>query len=452
MLTVWDFVLPPLYVLIIFAIGKNIKQSKIKLNPEYEFFTSGLLIKIMGAIIFCLVYTLYYDGGDTNAYHEAAVSLKKLSYYYTNIFFKILSGNYVWEYLGYFDYRTGYPQYWKDPQAFMVVRLTSILEFLSFNSYIATSVMLAALSFSGIWKLYRLFCMYYPQLTEKLTYTTIFIPSVVFWGSGILKDTYTITGACWFTYHMHQAVIKKDAPIKNAVIALIAGYLVLKIKPYIILSLVPGALLWFAFEKLKSIKNSLARIVFGPILFSTVLGFFLLLFSSIKGDLGAYSSVESILNKASVTQKDLKQDYNQGNAFDIGEFEPTIPGVLKKFPIAVFSGIFRPTLLDARNIVMIISALENTIILFAFLYVLFSVGILRFYSIVSENPIIFFSLLYAVIFGFSVGLSTSNFGALVRYKIPCTPFFLSGILMVWQENKLFLERNKLNNKSSLNFN
>ncbi len=444
MLTVWDYVLPPLYLLIIFFIGKNIKKKRIKLEPEFEFFTSGLLFKMIGSIAFCLVYVLYYNGGDTNAYHEAAVSLKKLSYYHTDIFFKILTGNYTWEYIGYFDYRTGYPQYWRDPQAFMVVRLTSIIEFISFNSYITTSVILSALSFSGIWKLYRLFCEYYPQLTEKFTYTTIFIPSVIFWGSGILKDTFTLTGACWFTFHLHKALIKRESPYKNALIALIAGYFVLKIKPYIVLSLVPGALLWFAFTKLKNVNNSLARFVFGPILFSIVLGFFLILFSSIKGDLGAYSSVESILNKAAITQKDLKQEYNKGNAFDIGEFEPTISGVLSKFPIAVFSGIFRPTMIDAKNIVMLISALENTLILLGFLYVLFSAGIFQFYKIVSENPIIFFSMLYAIIFGFAVGLSTSNFGALVRYKIPSTPFFLSSILMIWKENQLIMEKIKLN--------
>jgi hypothetical protein len=444
MLTVWDFVLTPLYLLIIFFVGKNLKKKKIKLNPEYEFYTSGLLLKMFGAIVFCLIYTLYYDGGDTNAYHEAAVSLKKLSFYHTDIFFKILTGNYKWEYIAYFDYRTGFPQYWRDPQSFMVVRLTSIIEFVSFNSYFVTSIILSALSFSGIWKLYRLFCMYYPELTEKFVFTTIFIPSLIFWGSGILKDTFTLTGACWFTYHLHEALIKRKSVYKNIIIALIAGYLVLKIKPYIILSLIPGALLWFAFQNLKTVNNSLARVVFGPILFSFVLGFFLLLFSSIKGDLGAYSSVESILNKASVTQKDLKQEYNKGNAFDIGEFEPTIPGVLSKFPIAVFSGIFRPTLLDAKNIVMVISAIENTLILMSFVYVLLSVGVFRFYTIISEHPIIFFSILYAVIFGFSVGLSTSNFGALVRYKIPCTPFFLSSILMIWKENQIILENIKLN--------
>ncbi|MEI6522867.1 MAG: hypothetical protein WCO37_05165 [Bacteroidota bacterium] len=399
---------------------------------------------MIGSIVFCLVYVLYYNGGDTNAYHEAAISLKKLSYYHTDIFFKILTGNYTWEYIGYFDYRTGYPQYWKDPQAFMVVRLTSIIEFISFNSYITTSVILSALSFSGIWKLYKLFCEYYPQLTEKFIYTTIFIPSLIFWGSGILKDTFTLTGACWFTFHLHKAFIQRESIFKNTLIALIAGYFVLKIKPYIVLSLVPGALLWFAFTKLKNVNNSLARFVFGPILFSIVLGFFLILFSSIKGDLGAYSSVESILNKASVTQKDLKQEYNKGNAFDIGEFEPTISGVLSKFPIAVFSGIFRPTLIDAKNIVMLISAIENTLVLLFFLYVLFSIGIFQFYKIISENPVIFFSILYAIIFGFAVGLSTSNFGALVRYKIPSTPFFLSSILMIWKENQLIKAKIKLN--------
>lgn len=436
MLTVWDFVLSPIYLLIIYLIGRGIQKKNIVSNPDFKYYTTGLLVKMFGAIVFCLIYTIYYDGGDTTAYHEAAVSLKKLIFYWPAIYYKIIIGDYKWEYLGYFNSDTGYPQYWRDYQSFMVVRMTSIIEFISFNSYFVTSIILSAISFSGIWKLFRLFCGYYPELNSRFIFTTLFIPSVVFWGSGILKDTYTLTGACWFTYHIHKALILKKEILKNILIALIAGYLVLKIKPYIILSLMPGALLWYSFENLKEVKNTLFKFVLGPMFFSFVLGIFLLIFSSIKGDLGSYSSLESILNKAVATQNDLKQDYNKGNSFDIGEFEPTIPGVIKKFPIAVYSGIFRPSILDAKNIVMVISALENTLIFIAFLYVLLNVGILRFISIVSENPVIFFSLIFSVIFGFSVGLSTSNFGALVRYKIPSTPFFLSGLLMVWYKAKL----------------
>ena len=39
-----------------------------------------------------------------------------------------------------------------------------------------------------------------------------------------------------------------------------------------------------------------------------------------------------------------------------------------------------------------------------------------------------------IFFSFSVGLSTANFGALVRYKIPSIPFFMC-LLMILDETK-----------------
>jgi len=41
-----------------------------------------------------------------------------------------------------------------------------------------------------------------------------------------------------------------------------------------------------------------------------------------------------------------------------------------------------------------------------------------------------FSFLFAVFFAFSVGVSIANFGALVRLKIPCIPFFLSSLVVM----------------------
>jgi len=37
---------------------------------------------------------------------------------------------------------------------------------------------------------------------------------------------------------------------------------------------------------------------------------------------------------------------------------------------------------------------------------------------------------FTVFFGFSVGITTPNFGALVRFKIPLVPFMVSGLYII----------------------
>ena len=41
-----------------------------------------------------------------------------------------------------------------------------------------------------------------------------------------------------------------------------------------------------------------------------------------------------------------------------------------------------------------------------------------------------FSLFFSLFFAFSVGLSTSNFGSLVRYKIPSIPYFVASMYII----------------------
>lgn len=51
-------------------------------------------------------------------------------------------------------------------------------------------------------------------------------------------------------------------------------------------------------------------------------------------------------------------------------------------------------------------------------------GFIGFFKNIGQSPLLLFSLIFALFFAFSVGLTTSNFGSLVRYKIPCEPFYL----------------------------
>ena len=73
---------------------------------------------------------------------------------------------------------------------------------------------------------------------------------------------------------------------------------------------------------------------------------------------------------------------------------------------------------------MFISGIENFLFLILTLYIIFKVGIKSVYKVIAKEPLIIFSLIFSIIFAFSVGLASANFGALVRYKILAMPFFL----------------------------
>jgi hypothetical protein len=46
-----------------------------------------------------------------------------------------------------------------------------------------------------------------------------------------------------------------------------------------------------------------------------------------------------------------------------------------------------------------------------------------------------YSFLFSIVFALFVGASTLNFGSLVRYKIPCTPFYLISLFLIYERVK-----------------
>ncbi len=224
--------------------------------------------------------------------------------------------------------------------------------------------------------------------------------------------------------------MKPDKVTTNVIMMIIMAYIMIKIKPYIFIALMPGTLLWFAFERVKRVENWLLKILTGPFLIvsASLLGYLLLI--NLSSDFGQYSSAENILYKAQNTQYDLKQSYYGGNSFDIGEFDASATGVLSKLPEAIMAGLFRPFLWESKNFVMIIAATENSVLMLLTIFLLVKLGIYRFYKVIAKEPILFFSVIFSLFFAFSVGLTSANFGAMVRYKIPAVPFYLSSLLII----------------------
>ncbi|MBS1655774.1 MAG: hypothetical protein JSU05_13065, partial [Bacteroidetes bacterium] len=73
------------------------------------------------------------------------------------------------------------------------------------------------------------------------------------------------------------------------------------------------------------------------------------------------------------------------------------------------------------------------IFLYLTLYFMFKKGVGKFFSLSMSDPRLIASFLFALIFAVAVGSSTPNFGALSRYKIPCMPFYLLVLFIIYHK-------------------
>jgi hypothetical protein len=425
-----DLVFGPLYLILILAIANVYANKKVLLHPEYKYFVKGLVAKLIGGIGLAFVYTFYYPGGDTLQYFYDSLAFQKLMFVdfdsFIYVFFRKADiSNFL-----YFNSETGFPAYCRDPKAWFVVKCCVFIVGVGMHSYLATTIIFATLSFFGIWKLYLVFVNEFPNLQKELAISFLFIPSVFFWGSGLLKDTFTLSALGYIVWCLYNFLVLKKDILKSIIIIVLATIVILSIKPYILVGLLPAIIVWLIKRGMSRIKGAVLKAAAVPLLIICGFGIGYLFMVALGESLHEYK-LDSILDKAVVNQRDLKSDYHKGNAFDIGEFDASVGSVLSKLPIAIFSAIFRPMIIETNNLVMFISGIENLLILIFTIRVLIRVKVFGLFRYIFKNELLAFSFVFAILFAFSVGLSTSNFGSLVRYKIPCIPFFVASLYIIY---------------------
>lgn len=434
----WEYSALFLVLFIVLIYSGRIKRNNIKDKPQYRFFLWGLWAKITGAIIFSIIYTTYYSGGDSTGYYECALSFYKLLLESPTDFVTAYFGPGTPEIKSIFTPETGSPMGYMffDEKTRMVMKLVLPFLVLGFGSFFLGTVLVSVFTYGALWRLYMMFTSHFPAFDRNLAIGILFMPSVFFWGSGILKDSFTLAGTCYFVVATNDLLNQKGNRIVNWFIILLSGFIIVSIKPYILLILLPGTLVWYFYGKIRKIKNVFFRYIMVPFIYSLVIVLSSIVLTGLGPRLGKFSP-ERALETAVVTQQDLQQDYYEGSSFDIGKFDPTPQSIAGKFPVAVAAGLFRPFLWESRNIVMIFSGLENLFILACTLYMLISIRRKVLFKLIADNPVILYSFLFSILFAFMIGLTTSNFGALVRFKIPLIPLYMASVMIILSHLRQF---------------
>jgi hypothetical protein len=124
-----------------------------------------------------------------------------------------------------------------------------------------------------------------------------------------------------------------------------------------------------------------------------------------------------------------------GSYYSLGDIDYSTSGMLKIFPKAVNVALFRPYIWEAKKIMLIPAALEGIVSMFLTVQLLLKAGIFRILKMIAANPEVQFCLVFSIIFAFSVGFTSFNFGALARYKIPFMPFYYIALFILADTQK-----------------
>lgn len=395
-----------------------------------KWFLPALGIKCFGAIALGLIYQFYYPGGDTfnfwtngSAHIWEAFMDSPLTG--LNLIFGDLSDPQYYQY---------YSQIWlRDSESSLfIIKLAALFDILTFHTYSATALFFAVLSLIGSWSLF-IALKKVSRIKTATIFTVMFlIPSVVIWGSGILKDSITISALFLAIACLINLIELRIRSIFHFLILALCLYVIFIVKVYVLVSFVPIIFLWMYLKNISKISSWAVKTLVAPALLA-FFGFIAFYSATLAGASSDRYNLESIPKWSKITAYDLSQGWGKdaGSTYVLGELDGTWDTMLSYTPAAINVSLFRPYIWESSNLLMVMTAIES------FFLLILTLSFIR-RLILGRSQIDRISLLlilFSLSFAFAIGVSTFNFGALARYRIPILPLYCIGILLSYYSNK-----------------
>jgi hypothetical protein len=430
-----DLILGPFYILLLYFFFRA-KRKKYEDPLIQKYHRQGFWIKIIGCIAF-IIYNTYLSPGDSIYLYQKEGKA---------IYHLILNNSDNLKWL----FKTGRAfdisllsdrsnaGYFHSEANFLTIKLVTVFSFFTAAKYAATNLIFAAIAFSGVWKLFLFFYRQYPAKHKKFAIAILYFPTFVFWSSGILKDTICIAALGWITYAGYDLFYNKKSLIKNLIYIFVFGYLLAVLKVYILLAYAPFFILFIILKNVQGVRVRILRFFLAPFLIALSVFAFTNILTSYNDELGVYGidDVTSSISSLNAAFEQKNGDEDAASNFKLGvNYDGSFTSLLKCAPVAIATTFFRPFIWEAHKISQLLAALESLVLMYFTLYIIFKSGLFGFVRIILTDPLIMYCFLFSLVFAMFVGVSTLNFGTLVRYKIPCLPFYAISLFLIYEKVK-----------------
>ncbi|MEJ6686118.1 MAG: hypothetical protein QNK70_02420 [Crocinitomicaceae bacterium] len=396
------------------------KANKINNDSIRKYYTRNILFKFGFAILFSLVYLLYYSGGDTIAYWDGAITLNKLFFkspvqYFEHLFSEPTAALKSLH----FNVDTGYPPGWiyREPEAWFICKLASIVSFFTFRSYFAGTLIFAYFTARASWRVFEMVVKLKTHATKIAALCILFIPSVSFWCTGISKDTviyFSILNLLYFSFDI--LILRNRMGIRHVIFLCISSFLIFHIRSFIFVTIAAPLFIAFGARLTKKYERNLfAKLAFRAFILFGGIFLFLYFFQS--------SFAESIVKEAQVVQQDFLQNPTYiGKRYEFSNTDASPIGLLQSLPLAVFYGIYRPFIYESFSVTLIMNGLESLLLMWFTVGFIFKGNVISKIKKIRKQEILVFAFVFSLFVAFVAGFTSVLFGVLVRIRAPLMPF------------------------------
>jgi hypothetical protein len=370
----------------------------------------GLILKVSAGISVGLVYFYYYQVGDTILFAHDAKTLAEVA---SNNFFgycKFLADENsqpaILNLLVSQEYRS-----------LLMVKIVSLFSLVCSDNYWIIATYLSVISFYGTWYLVKTVEKYFPDVLYPAIVAFILFPSVIFWSSGVIKESLALGGLFFLSGVVVKLWFRSSLSFIEIILTMISCWLSWKLKYYYagVFFLVAFTCLVYKlfFEKITGRRPVLVQFAVALIIFALPLLIAINAHPNFRP-----SRILSV----------VVENYNAFVSYSAPEdvirfrnLSPTISSIIENSPKAILSGLYRPFIWEASTVFQFIISIENLALL-----ILTIMALVSFRQYLKSTQWFLFTavIVYILLLAVLITLSTPNFGTLSRYRISFIPYFV----------------------------
>lgn len=310
-----------------------------------------------------------------------------------------------------------------------VIRINTIMRWFSFGSYYVHLCLFALMGFVGQMYIFKAFKKYFVSTKFLLFGVVFFIPSVVFWTSGILKEGPLFLAFGYLLFIMEKGMREGIGKKEWWKVLLLFAFL-FQMKFYVGLMLIPVFTLHWLLQKKTNLNKWLLILLNYSAYFAAAIVWHFIRFKW---------SLFTVFKWKKKDFEGLAKSMNAKSLISTYDLEDNAWSFVVNIPQGLFNALFRPFIWEAYTPFIMLNAIEN-LLFFAFMLLCF-----YFRKRTGVSNVSLYFLVYAVSLLTVVGMVTPIMGSLVRYKIPALPFllmFFISMIDVEKVKRTIKKRNK----------
>jgi hypothetical protein len=362
-----------------------------------------------------VLYKYYYTVGDTFAFFNDGVAMANLARHDFSSYLQFL-----WS--GDQSLLPGVQLAVQQSRSLFLSKTLSLINLATFDNYWLTSLYLSSLSFAAACYLVTTIARYFAQLKTAAVIAFLLLPSAVFWGAGIIKESLALAALYFLAVIFLHAWHRHYPRVGAWLLAFVALWVLISLRYYFAAVFLPVvfATVCMRFVILPRIKS------FGAAA-EIALWFVTLLFPVIVASIIHPNFHPSNFLGVIVMNYDIFQHVSQpGDAIVFNGLAATVTSVAAHAPWAWVSGLFRPFPWETGNIFQAAMAAENAVL---FVATLIAMPAIRHLPRSPYRLLLIALIIYTGALCVFITLSTPNFGTLCRYRVGYLPFFTLLILI-----------------------